>query len=115
MMAKMGIPRFRHFPWPTAPPAAAVLHAVTSLSELGAVRRIGISNDEVAITKTGEAISNFPVAPRHGCMLIHAGRLREGNNVEWRDVLVMVVCVVAALTVGDLFIPPPQEKKDEDK
>lgn len=51
-----GIPRFRHFPWPTPPPVAAVVHAVTTLSELGTVRRIGISNDEVTITKTGEAM-----------------------------------------------------------
>ncbi|KAF4673305.1 hypothetical protein FOL47_010746 [Perkinsus chesapeaki] len=115
MMAKMGIPRFRHFPWPTPPPAAAVIHAVTSLSQLGAVHRIGISNDEVAITQTGEAISNFPVAPRHGCMLIHAAHLRDVNSPEWRDVLIMVVCVVAALTVGDIFVPPPQEKVDADK
>ncbi|KAI5282757.1 putative ATP-dependent RNA helicase DHR1, partial [Ascosphaera aggregata] len=105
-MKSMGLHQIINFPFPTPPSKASLLKAQTLLKNLGA-----IDADE-KITETGRHLSLYPVTPRFGKML------QIGHQ---HGCFPYVVAMVAALSVGDLFIPENQldlgairdEKTDE--
>ncbi|KAK4890825.1 putative ATP-dependent RNA helicase DHR1 [Elasticomyces elasticus] len=87
----MDIENVVNFPFPTRPDAVQLAHAEKLLSNLGA-----IAEKDGRVTATGKEIMGFPVSPRFGKMLLLAQR---------RGILAYAVATVAALAVGELFIP----------
>ncbi|KAK3622084.1 putative ATP-dependent RNA helicase DHR1 [Elasticomyces elasticus] len=87
----MDIENVVNFPFPTRPDAVQLTHAEKLLSNLGA-----IAERDGRVTATGKEIMGFPVSPRFGKMLLLAQK---------RGVLAYAVATVAALAVGELFIP----------
>ncbi|KAK5688194.1 putative ATP-dependent RNA helicase DHR1 [Elasticomyces elasticus] len=99
----MDIENVVNFPFPTRPDAVQLAHAEKLLSNLGA-----IAERDGRVTATGKEIMGFPVSPRFGKMLLLAQR---------RGVLAYAVAAVAALAVGELFIPEAHKAggaKDKD-
>ncbi|KAK5732075.1 putative ATP-dependent RNA helicase DHR1 [Elasticomyces elasticus] len=87
----MDIENVVNFPFPTRPDTVQLAHAEKLLSNLGA-----IAEKDGRVTATGKEIMGFPVSPRFGKMLLLAQK---------RGVLPYAVATVAALAVGELFIP----------
>ena len=81
-----------NFPFPTQPGIDMLEKAEELLKNLGAI-------EGGAITKLGREIMNFPLSPRFGKILLLAQR---------NGVLSHAVALIAALAVGDLFIPEAQ-------
>eukprot|EP00397_Hematodinium_sp_SG-2012_P004562 GEMP01004574.1.p1 GENE.GEMP01004574.1~~GEMP01004574.1.p1 ORF type:complete len:1212 (+),score=350.82 GEMP01004574.1:134-3637(+) len=92
-LGALGIPEIMSFPWPTAPPRAAVQFAADRLLALGAV------DENKRVTTLGKRISVLPVAPRYGKMLLQAVRASCDCYV-----LDLACVAVAGLSVSNLFV-----------
>ncbi|KAF2722078.1 P-loop containing nucleoside triphosphate hydrolase protein [Polychaeton citri CBS 116435] len=90
----MEIENVVNFPFPTPPDRLQLAKAEKLLQNLGAIGPDG------RITDIGRQLVQYPLSPRFGQML----RL-GGNN----KLLSHTVAVVAALAVGDIFIPESQK------
>ncbi|KAK5107646.1 hypothetical protein LTR62_000927 [Meristemomyces frigidus] len=88
-----------NFPFPTPPEMAQLARAERLLRTLGAIGTNG------KITAVGREILGFPVNPRFGKMLLLARR---------NGIVAHTVAVVAALGVGELFIPEMQGEQGRD-
>lgn len=97
-MKAMHIDTIVNFPFPTPPDRASLAAAEKLLGYLGAIH-------DGQITELGKAMNAFPVSPRFGKVLI-LGRQR--------DCMPYVIALVAALSVGDVFIPEHQLDIAED-
>nr|POE84612.1 putative atp-dependent rna helicase dhr1 [Quercus suber] len=93
-LKNMEIDNVVNFPFPTAPDAIQISQADRLLRNLGA-----IGDKDGVITQSGRNMMTFPVNPRFAKMLLLAQR----NNV-----VAHTVALVAALAVGDLYIPEVQ-------
>ncbi|OCU02001.1 hypothetical protein XELAEV_18007760mg [Xenopus laevis] len=102
-MKDLNIEKVVNFPFPTPPPADALIAAEELLISLGALQeppKTGRLNDlqkaklSSPITALGKTMASFPVAPRYAKMLA-LGRQHE--------CLPYVITIVAAMTVRELF------------
>lgn len=82
-----------NFPFPTPPSTEAVAMAEKLLRYLGAISPAG------DITQLGKDLSMYPLSPRLGKMVVDG--LQRGN-------LAHIIALVAALAIGDIFIPESQ-------
>ena len=104
-MKSMGLHNVINFPFPTPPSRQGLAKAEKLLKNLGALSASG------QITPIGHRLSTYPLSPRFSKML-HIG--------HQHGCMPYVIALVAALAVGDLFVPqnqidPPSSKKEDDK
>ncbi|KAI5302075.1 putative ATP-dependent RNA helicase DHR1, partial [Ascosphaera atra] len=92
-MKSMGLHHVINFPFPTPPSRKGLIKAERLLKNLGALDADG------KVTETGKHLSLYPLSPRFGKML------QIGHQ---HGCIPYVVAMVAALSVGDLFIPENQ-------
>uniref|UniRef100_A0A0A1XCG5 RNA helicase n=1 Tax=Zeugodacus cucurbitae TaxID=28588 RepID=A0A0A1XCG5_ZEUCU len=108
-MRCMGIDRVVNFPFPSPPDTVQLQAAEQRLVVLGALERMetlkGGKELPPAVTKLGQVISRFPVAPRFGKMLA----LSHQQNL-----LPYTVCLVAALSVQELLMEVGVSEHTED-
>ncbi|XP_067635803.1 probable ATP-dependent RNA helicase kurz [Eurosta solidaginis] len=108
-MRCMGIDRVVNFPFPSPPDIVQLKAAEERLIVLGALERItDLKNDKELpplVTKLGEVISRFPVAPRFGKMLALSHQ---------QQLLPYTVCLVAALSVQELLMEVGMSEQAED-
>lgn len=74
-LKSMGVDRVARFPFPSPPPADALVAALRCLHMLGALQAPpGASEDDAAgtakVTRLGAAMATLPVTPRHARMLL---------------------------------------------
>lgn len=105
-MRCMGIDRVVHFPFPSPPDQVQLQAAEQRLTVLGALEATKSEKTDLppAVTRLGQVISRFPVAPRFGKMLA----LSHQQNL-----LPYTVCLVAALSVQEVLIETGVQR-DED-
>ncbi|KAM4615931.1 putative ATP-dependent RNA helicase DHX37 [Polymixia lowei] len=114
-MKDLNIDKVVNFPFPTSPPAEALVAAEQLLVSLGALAeppRTGRVKDmeqarlSCPITPLGRAMASFPVAPRYAKMLALG---------KQQDCLPYVIAVVAAMTVREIFedLNRPAGSEDE--
>ncbi|XP_020803504.1 probable ATP-dependent RNA helicase kurz [Drosophila serrata] len=106
-MRCMGIDRVVHFPFPSPPDQEQLQAAEHRLTVLGALeaRKSSEKTDlPPAVTRLGQVISRFPVAPRFGKMLALSNQ---------QQLLPYTVCLVAALSVQEVLIETGVQR-DED-
>ncbi|KAL2871325.1 ATP-dependent RNA helicase ECM16 [Aspergillus lucknowensis] len=92
-MKSMGLHNVINFPFPTPPSRQGLAKAEKLLKNLGALSSDG------KITPIGKSLSTYPLSPRFGKMLY------VGHQ---HGCMPYVISLVAALAVGDLFIPENQ-------
>ncbi|KAL4898577.1 P-loop containing nucleoside triphosphate hydrolase protein [Aspergillus ambiguus] len=92
-MKGMGLHNVINFPFPTPPSRQGLAKAERLLKNLGALTSAG------KITPIGQRLSTYPLSPRFGKML-HIG--------HQHGCMPYVIALVAALAVGDLFVPENQ-------
>ncbi|KAF9892545.1 putative ATP-dependent RNA helicase DHR1 [Aspergillus nanangensis] len=92
-MKSMGLHNVINFPFPTPPSRQGLAKAEKLLKNLGALTSDG------KISPIGQRLSTYPLSPRFGKML------HIGNQ---HGCMPYVIALVAALAVGDLFIPENQ-------
>ncbi|KAK6541656.1 putative ATP-dependent RNA helicase DHR1 [Orbilia ellipsospora] len=92
-MKAMGLDTVVNFPFPTPPNRDEIRKAEKLLGYLGAL------DSDSHITNLGQIMNLFPVAPRFGRILA------VGHQY---DCMHYVIAVVAALSVGELFVPESQ-------
>ncbi|OJJ81902.1 ATP-dependent RNA helicase ECM16 [Aspergillus glaucus CBS 516.65] len=102
-MKSMGLHNVINFPFPTPPSRQGLAKAEKLLKNLGALSSSG------QITPIGHRLSTYPLSPRFSKML-HIG--------HQHGCMPYVIALVAALAVGDLFVPgnqidPTPSKKEE--
>ncbi|KAJ5302233.1 hypothetical protein PENANT_c008G08827 [Penicillium antarcticum] len=104
-MKSMGLHNVINFPFPTPPSRQGLAKAEKLLKNLGALSSDG------QITPIGRRLSTYPLSPRFSKML-HIG--------HQHGCMPYVIALVAALAVGDLFVPenqldpnPPVAKKSK--
>lgn len=103
-MKAMGIDKVINFPFPSPPDRVQLEMAEKRLKVLGALT----NNQEVAkITKLGNSIASFPVAPRFGKMLALS---HQQNLLEY------TICMVASLSVQEVLqeVPLAGESNERD-
>ncbi|KAJ5341663.1 hypothetical protein N7541_010787 [Penicillium brevicompactum] len=103
-MKSMGLHNVINFPFPTPPSRQGLAKAEKLLKNLGALSAEG------QVTPIGRRLSTYPLSPRFSKML-HIG--------HQHGCMPYVVALVAALAVGDLFVPqnqldPPKAQKKDD-
>ncbi|KAJ6092229.1 hypothetical protein N7467_004198 [Penicillium canescens] len=105
-MKSMGLHNVINFPFPTPPSRQGLAKAEKLLKNLGALSADG------QVTPIGRRLSTYPLSPRFSKML-HIG--------HQHGCMPYVIALVAALAVGDLFVPenqldpnPPAPKKAND-
>lgn len=103
-MKCMGIDKVVNFPFPSPPDATQLKVAEQKLTLLGALEPVPKSKDLTRVTSLGRAISSFPVAPRFGKMLA----LSHQQNL-----LPYTACLVAALSVQEVFMEVSAQDEDE--
>lgn len=97
-MKCMGIDKVVNFPYPSPPDSLQLQVAESNLKLLGALEDASNKRNEgnlTRLTRLGEAISAFPVAPRFGKMLALSHQ---------KNLLPYTVCMVAALSVQEVLI-----------
>ncbi|KAJ5566845.1 hypothetical protein N7535_006151 [Penicillium sp. DV-2018c] len=92
-MKSMGLHNVINFPFPTPPSRQGLAKAEKLLKNLGALTADG------QVTPIGRRLSTYPLSPRFSKML-HIG--------HQHGCMPYVIALVAALAVGDLFIPENQ-------
>lgn len=102
-MKSMGLHNVINFPFPTPPSREGLAKAEKLLKNLGALSSSG------QVTPMGHKLSTYPLSPRYSKML-HIG--------HQHGCMPYVLALVAALAVGDLFVPEnqidPTSRRDED-
>ncbi|CAZ83426.1 unnamed protein product [Tuber melanosporum] len=103
-MRSMNIDTIANFPFPTAPDRPSLQKSERLLEYLGALDPGG------ALTELGRVMNFFPLSPRFSKILIIG---------QQHECLPYIIAIVAALSVGDVFIPEHQldihrEADDED-
>ncbi|XP_036215219.2 probable ATP-dependent RNA helicase kurz [Bactrocera oleae] len=108
-MRCMGIDRVVNFPFPSPPDTVQLQSAEHRLVVLGALERMEALKEgkelPPAVTKLGQVISRFPVAPRFGKMLALSHQ---------QQLLPYTVCLVAALSVQELLMEVGVSEHAED-
>lgn len=92
-MKSMGLHNVINFPFPTSPSRPGLAKAEKLLKNLGALSADG------QVTQIGRRLSTYPLSPRFGKML---------NIGHQHGCMPYVIALVAALAVGDLFVPENQ-------
>ncbi|KAB8237746.1 ATP-dependent RNA helicase ECM16 [Aspergillus alliaceus] len=92
-MKSMGLHNVINFPFPTPPSRQGLVKAEKLLKNLGALSSDG------KVTQIGHRLSTYPLSPRFGKMLY------IGHQ---HGCMPYVIALVAALAVGDLFVPQNQ-------
>ncbi|KAJ6177967.1 hypothetical protein N7519_008428, partial [Penicillium mononematosum] len=92
-MKSMGLHNVINFPFPTPPSRQGLAKAEKLLKNLGALTADG------QVTPIGRRLSTYPLSPRFSKML-HIG--------HQHGCMPYVIALVAALAVGDLFVPENQ-------
>lgn len=105
-MKCMGIDRVVNFPFPSPPDSVQLRVAEKKLQLLGALEDTKSEEEVAKVTKLGKAISVFPVAPRFGKMLALSHQ---------HDLLPYTVCLVAALSVQEVFQENANESNPDDE
>lgn len=96
-MKSMQIDAVVNFPFPTPPDRIKLRKAQSVLTNLGALEASATTAADVGgtITDLGRAMSLFPLSPRYSKMLLLSRQ---------QGCLPYMICVVAALSVGDPFL-----------
>lgn len=103
-MKCMGIDKVVNFPFPSPPDVVQLKVAEDKLKLLGALEPVPNSMNLNRVTNLGKAIAAFPVAPRFGKMLA----LSHQQNL-----LPYTACLVAALSVQEVFTEVSTQDEDE--
>lgn len=98
MLKKLGVDDILGWYWLENPGKESLIASLQQLYALGALNNAG------KITELGEKIVTLPVAPHLAAVLIKA----QENNV-----LSDVIDIVSCLSVDNLLMNPPSEKRDE--
>jgi len=104
-MKSMGLHNVVNFPFPTPPSREGLAKAEKLLKNLGALAPNG------QVTELGHRLSTYPLSPRFGKML------QIGHQ---HGCMPYIIALVAALAVGDFFIPEsqvdmtPSNRNDDD-
>lgn len=97
-MKSMNIDNVVNFPFPTAPDRSAIAKAERVLTRLGALSLEGdsMARKQIArITELGRTMALFPLNPRFAKLLVQG---------QQHSCLPFVVALVAAMSVGELFV-----------
>lgn len=95
-MKSMNIDNVINFPFPTSPDRMAIAKAERVLTRLGALTLEGSGHKQVArISDLGRTMSLFPLNPRFAKILVQG---------QQHGCLPYLVALVAAMSVGDLFV-----------
>ncbi|XP_017870908.1 PREDICTED: probable ATP-dependent RNA helicase kurz [Drosophila arizonae] len=109
-MRCMGIDRIMNFPFPSPPDQAQLKAAEQRLLVLGALEQSKTDGSEGTnpprVTTLGETIACFPLAARFGKIIALSTQL---------DLMPYTVCMVAALSVPELFITPDGVKPEDER
>ena len=99
-MKCMGIDKVLNFPFPSPPDKLQLEMAELRLKLLGALEDVKTSTSKVTtkVTKLGNSIAAFPVAPRFGKMLAISHQ---------ENLLPYPICIVAALSVQEVLLEVP--------
>ncbi|KAL4927451.1 ATP-dependent RNA helicase ECM16 [Aspergillus undulatus] len=92
-MKSMGLHNVINFPFPTPPSRQGLVKSEKLLKNLGALSADG------KITQIGNSLSTYPLSPRFGKM-VYVG--------HQHGCMPYAIALVAALAVGDLFVPENQ-------
>jgi pre-mRNA-splicing factor ATP-dependent RNA helicase DHX15/PRP43 len=98
-LVKLGIKDLVHFDWMDPPAPETLMRALEELNYLGAL------DDEGEMTQVGHLMSELPVDPALGKMIIAAPRYRCLNEI---------LTIVAMLSVPNVFVRPPEERQEAD-
>ncbi|KAG5673670.1 hypothetical protein PVAND_003696 [Polypedilum vanderplanki] len=101
-MKSMGIEKVVNFPFPSSPDRVQLEESEKRLKILGALDNRDVSK----ITKLGQSIASFPVAPRFGKML---AMCHQHNLLEY------TICIVAALSVQEVLQEVPLDGENGNK
>ncbi len=96
----MQVPNIASFPFPTPPERQDLVRAERVLKYLAALSPAG------QVTPAGSAMSVFPLSPRFAKILL------VGNKL---DCMPYTIAMVAALSAGEIFLPPDRAPKKEDE
>ncbi|ODV92620.1 hypothetical protein CANCADRAFT_22192 [Tortispora caseinolytica NRRL Y-17796] len=96
-MKSMNIDQVVNFPFPTPPDHESIKHAEKTLSYLSALDKKG------SLTEIGRVMSLFPLSPRFSRMIT------VGNQ---HDCLPYVIALVAAFSVGEIFLSEQESGAD---
>uniref|UniRef100_A0A1B0DJ94 RNA helicase n=1 Tax=Phlebotomus papatasi TaxID=29031 RepID=A0A1B0DJ94_PHLPP len=102
-MKCMGITKVINFPFPSPPDHDQLEMAEKRLKILGALEE---SSEGLKVSKLGETISLFPIAPRFGKMLA----LSNQHNL-----MPYTICIVAGLSVQQVLLENTQDSQNTDK
>lgn len=97
-LKSMGMQDVSKFPFPTSPDMSSLAEAERLLKNLSALTAIG------EVTVLGRELATYPLSPRFAKMLT------IGHQAEC---IYVTIATVAALAVGDLFIPDTQLSTSE--
>lgn len=98
-MSDLGIYDYEHFPFITRPDRSSILSAEKTLSFIGAI------DQTRHLTKIGELMVNFPLAPRHSRVIVEA-------MMNYPDVMEEILIAVSFISVRTPFILPV-DREDE--
>ncbi|GAB0095658.1 Probable ATP-dependent RNA helicase kurz [Sergentomyia squamirostris] len=102
-MKSMGISKVVNFPFPSPPDRTQLEMAENRLRILGALEPFG---DVLKVTKLGETISLFPIAPRFGKMLALSNQF---------NLMPYSICIVAALSVQQVLLENTPSNREDAK
>ncbi|KAJ0979853.1 hypothetical protein J5N97_015327 [Dioscorea zingiberensis] len=100
LLKSMGIDKVVNFPFPTPPKIEALVEAEKCLKALNALDPQG------RVTRLGKAMAQYPMSPRHSCMLLTFIEIMKSHPGYLRADLVLAyaVAVAAALSVSNPVI-----------
>ncbi|XP_033140164.1 ATP-dependent RNA helicase DEAH13 isoform X1 [Brassica rapa] len=110
-LKSMNIPKVENFPFPTPPEPSSIKQSERCLKALEALDSDG------RLTQLGNAMSNYPMSPRHSRMLLTVIQmLKEATNYSRANlVLAYAVAAAAALSLENpLIMQFGEEKQNED-
>lgn len=98
-MSDLGIYDYEHFPFITRPRRDAILSAEKTLRFIGAIDR------DRHLTKTGQLMVNFPLAPRHSRVIVEA-------MMNYPDVMEEILIAVSFISIRPPFLLPAGQEDE---
>merc|ERR1719262_2190375 len=99
-LKKLGIDDLVHFDFLDPPAPETLMRALETLNYLGAL------NDEGDLTEIGDKMSEFPLDPQLGKMIIESPKHRCSNEI---------LSIAAMLSVPMIFMRPKEAQRDADE
>jgi HrpA-like RNA helicase len=99
-----------NFPFPTAPPAAALQRAEQALVHIAALQPCSATSAKAAtgsalkLTTIGKAMAGLPLPPRHSRIILEAASLVAKARNPDRKVVLLAVALAAVLSTESPFL-----------